>query len=438
MNHILSLRFKVLLLIVIILQMKCLYAYSQTANYKFEVKGMHYQILNNSDVSLIKNSNNLCPSDSQEIILGNVEFSGKQYRVTKIASCAFDGCNCLSVRIPNTVEIIESNSFYYCKDLISVYIPASVKKILRGAFSGCDNLKSINVDINNKFYQSYLGVLYNKNKKVLLQYPYGLEGVFEIPQFVDSIGDFAFSSCNNLNSIRIPNSIKDIGAGAFCSCEWLKNVTIPNDITTIKEHTFRECISLQNIIIPNSVKSIQVGAFANCYNLASIIIPNSVKEIGYCAFSNCKSIEYINIPNSVTRISAYAFRDCKRLKGIAIPDSINVINEGIFAGCDSISVIVIPESLKEINSTFYNCNQLTSVANFSLIPQNLLGSMFLFPDTLHIRKGCMKLYRSAIGWRDFKVIKEDLLDNWSVYDALQALKGVRKKYKIKIVYNQNI
>ena len=82
-------------------------------------------------------------------------------------------------------------------------------------FDGCTGLTSIVVDASNPVYSSQDGVLYNKAKTMLIQYPGGKSGGFIIPGSVTSIGDYAFYGCTGLTSVTIPDSVTSIGDGAF-------------------------------------------------------------------------------------------------------------------------------------------------------------------------------------------------------------------------------
>jgi len=224
---------------------------------------------------------------------------------------------------------------YIC-DLTSITIPYSVTSIEDGAFIGCNNLTSINVDNSNSSYASIDGVLFDKNIRTLIKYPQAKNfRTYVIPSTVTSIGDEAFYGCRNLNNVTMPSSLTSIGEGAF-SFSSLTSVNIPSSVKSIGDGAFQFCENLSSITIPSSVTSIGNGAFMACPNLENIIIPSSVIFIGGHAFYDCRSLTSITIPSSVTFIGEYAFYDCRRLTSItlslrtqvgerAFPDSTRII-----------------------------------------------------------------------------------------------------------------
>ena len=150
-------------------------------------------------------------------------------------------------------------AFAGCAGLTSVTISNSVTSIGYYAFSDCRALTSIVADADNTVYSSQNGVLYNKDKTVLIQYPCGKSGGFTIPDSVTSIGGKAFAGCNTLASVTIPDSVISIGNGAFYSCFGLTSVTIGSGVTSIGYPAFYDCSSLTSVTIPDSVTSIENG-----------------------------------------------------------------------------------------------------------------------------------------------------------------------------------
>ncbi|MCH5317266.1 MAG: leucine-rich repeat protein [Eubacterium sp.] len=222
--------------------------------------------------------------------------------VTSIGDGAFESCESLaSITIPNSVKNIGSLAFNCCYALKKVTIPSSVTSIGKGAFSYCISLPSITVDSNNKNYSSQNGVLFNKNKTILLQYP----------------------SKKADKSYSIPNGVKKLEYYSFAYNTALESVTIPSSIEEIGESAFEFCTSLKEINMPATVKSMEIKkcAFYGCYKLASIELPDGTTAIRKSAFLECKSLKDIIIPTSLKVIEAYAFEGCESLKNIYYPGS---------------------------------------------------------------------------------------------------------------------
>ena len=251
------------------------------------------------------------------LYLSNIKTVNIASSVTTIGKRAFSGCEILtSITIPDSVTTIGDNAFYDCASLTSVTIPDSVTTIGDSAFYNCTNLTNIKVASDNKYYSndSY-GVLFNKDKTKLIQYPTG----------------------NARTSYKTPDSVTSISGYAFYNCDSLTSVTIGNSVTTIGRYAFYDCNSLTSVTIGNSVTTIDNSAFYNCTNLTSVTIGNSVTTIGYGAFSYCTSLTSVTIPDSVTTIGAFAFLSCDSLTSITIPGSVITIDYMAFFDCDSLT-----------------------------------------------------------------------------------------------------
>ena len=325
--------------------------------------------------------------------------------VMSIGEMAFVNCSDLkTVNIGNSVTSIGNDAFSSCTSLESITIPDSVTSIGEWAFDSCSSLASINVSENNQNFSSQGGVLYNKNKTLLIQYPSGNSNEsFTVPYGVIKIGNYAFSNCHNIATITICNDVIYIGEGVFANCSGLKNVNIGSGVISIGNRAFSYCTNLTNIVIPDSVTSISNATFDGCINLTSITIPKSVTSIGGEAFRGCSSLVSITIPDSVTSIGEWAFDSCSSLAsinvsennqnfssqggvlfnkdktvimvypsgktgGYIIPDSVISINNNVFSGCSGLTQITIGKGITSVdNYAFGGCSNLIS----AIIPDNI-------------------------------------------------------------------
>ena len=136
-----------------------------------------------------------------------------------------------------------------------------------------------------------------------------------MPEGITSIGQYAFSGCQNLESVTLPESLTTLGSEAFYGCKNLESVALPESLTTLGDRTFEACELLKTIKIPSGVTAIPDQCFYGCSSLESVTIPEGVTAIGYDAFSGCK-FNALTLPSTITSIGNEAFRNNNNLKSI--------------------------------------------------------------------------------------------------------------------------
>ena len=279
-----------------------------------------------------------------------------------------------SYTIPDSVIKIEALAFDGCAGLASITIPNSVTEISTCAFDDCKRLIEIKVSSDNKVYASVQGVLFNKQKTKLISYPRGKVGSYSIPKSVMEFEDFAFDGCSRLTAIEV-----DAGNNTFisdqgvvfnkqktiivrCPTGKVGSYEIPNTVTEIGKFAFRDCSRLTSVHISNSITKIGECAFGGCARITTFTIPNSVKDIGRAVFAGCTSLTTLTIPDSITEIRGSTFSECKRLTDINIPNSITKIGDNAFFGCGKLTSITIPNSVTKIDRAVFNyCNSLSEI-----------------------------------------------------------------------------
>lgn len=298
--------------------------------------------------------------------LSNVEFANS---ITEIGNWSFYQCSKLtSVVLPSNLKEIGGVSFSYTgiesivfpdglmtignqafteTKLTSVSIPASVTKISFLAFR-CPTIRAINVSSSNQNYCSVDGVLYDKNRTTLCEYPNGRSDVvYSVLPGVKVIGLYAFDK-SSLSKIVLPEGLTKIETTAFRDCIKLAEINLPEGITSIGSNAFEGCSSLRSITIPSTVTTIDFMCFYRCSSLEQIInkalVPQSIVESVF---------KYVgkSIPLYVPAESVNAYKTAPYWSEFtniqAIPETDFVLTDG-----DAYTV----SSNKEAESITYNRN----------------------------------------------------------------------------------
>ncbi len=273
--------------------------------------------------------------------------------VATIGNYAFAGCGLTSITIPDSVTTIGEGTFQSCNNLASATLGNGVTTIGNSAFSNC-GLTSITIPQSVTFMGDYAfrspyltEIIYNAtdlqlptdslpipfydaggygdgiqvtigaNVKIIPTNTFGYANVVKVTfatgSVCQSIGNYAFYSCGNLESVTLPDSVTWVGEDAFYGCNltlneykngaylgtesnpyfMLMHYTPSDSVSEVELHQDTKIIgmcslylgyytsSVISIIIPNGVTHIQREAIMyNRANLTSVFIPDSVIYIG--------------------------------------------------------------------------------------------------------------------------------------------------------------
>lgn len=313
--------------------------------------------------------------------------------ITRIGRYSFQGCDALTnVEIPSSVTFIGMDAFKGCRSLSELFIPASVEMIETSAYSGCDGLTSIEVDENNRYYDSreHCNAIIGKEKNELIAACINTV----IPNTVKRLGQDAFRDLIFLTEVNLPDSLEYIGIYAFEGCSGLSSIMIPNTVTEISDGAFWGCTGLTEVTLPESLEILSSKVFMDCSGLTSLHIPANVTRIGssivshtnvtcitvdaanrtYDSRDNCNAIietgtgtliigcNNSTVPNGVRFIESAAFMDCDRIVNIELPSSLIGIRDVAFYNCSSLKSIIVPEGVVHIGmEVFRDCTSLTTV-----------------------------------------------------------------------------
>lgn len=314
-------------------------------------------------------------------------------------SCFFDKRGILSVKLPRSLQEIESRAFRNCINLETVMFSGDPQSIHEDAFKNCTSLKQVQTADGLWHELSGIGGAAHGHKpklvrrihgqvlgnfrisgKVLLKY-LGGESRVVVPEGIEVIAEEAFAGNEAIDRVILPESLKKIGAGAFRGCLLLQAAPLPQNLEQVGAGAFENCFKLIRAILPPKVADIGPAAFKRCSVLKEAVLGESVKTIGEQAFYGCLSLRQVNLPQNIKAIGAMAFYRCKALEEIHIPAQTECVGDlafaqsglkrvclsgsgrhygaGVFSGCLRLESATLEEGVRHIgDKMFYGCNAL--------------------------------------------------------------------------------
>lgn len=223
--------------------------------------------------------------------------------VSSIGAAAFANSSIASISIPGQVKTIGQSAFSYCTSLVKVelaegieviegyafrqtypdyfHIPSTVHTLGTYAFH-LPSFYSVAPD-NPYFYADDEGVLFNKDRTVLIDYPHG------------KVAD----------EYIIPDTVKEISFGAFTYASYLGKLVIPSSVTVFPTQLVTHS-QIHEIYIEDGAKiNTTVQWLFNGNSVRTIRFPENTEfSLDNLANNSSTGLESLTIPNGVTSISA--------------------------------------------------------------------------------------------------------------------------------------
>ncbi len=190
----------------------------------------------------------MLPNDSIDVTIPSFIFvENKKCFVKNVAAASgvsiySYGRSIENITIQEGIQSLDRNSFYGCRKLKKITIPASCISIENGAIptvdsSGLDryydiSLEEIEVAKDNPVYESIDGVLYSKKNKSLVVYPARKkEKEYKIPENIETIEN-TIGGIDSLEKVSLSKSLKEIKTVLFNGHKASKNmeISIPKEI----------------------------------------------------------------------------------------------------------------------------------------------------------------------------------------------------------------
>ena len=270
------------------------------------------------------------------------------------------------------------SSFKQFPSLKRLELPATVKKV---EIAEIENLQEVVVDKGNTEFSTEDGVLFNKQKTVLLSFPRRRDvKEYLIPDGVQQISEKAFYDQPFIEEIVFPDSTIAIEKKAFANCGSLREVHLGKNIKKIGIESFAYTAIERFVLTPNArfvnqhtwdgktpfygskLKAFELDGENELYTVIDGIlyiknswglrlkfcppayeghlqIPEEVKEIGSCSCWGCTGITSLFIPEGVETIGDDAFSGCTKLESVDIDGHIDKLGSWCFAGCTALKEI---------------------------------------------------------------------------------------------------
>ena len=176
--------------------------------------------------------------------------------------------NATRIKFNNETKKILGQTLNKCPKLVKAEIGDKMEYI-QAQFLLAKYTVDVVISENNPYYTVEEGVLYNKNKDILVTVLKRIDGKFDVIDGVKTIGDRAFYSQYKMTELNL-NKAEKIGNYFISNCTSLKRIEIPSTIIRIDVGAFESATSTSQIIIHRKENAIKGSPFGSPFGLRAI------------------------------------------------------------------------------------------------------------------------------------------------------------------------
>ena len=203
-------------------------------------------------------------------------------------------------------------------------------------------LQSVTVAFDNTYLLAENGIIFNKDKTVLLGYLPGKPDVF----------------------YTVPASVTKLADASLSNVPALTSVTLPDGLKTIEDFVLVDCENLVALNLPSSLESIGWRSLLRI-KVSSMVVPENITQLWDLFLSRCPELTAVELPSTLTEMRGHVLTDDPKLKTV---------------------------KCKALNPPVINGNAFENTPIASA--------------RLRVPAGSKALYQAAEGWKDFGTIEE--------------------------------
>ncbi|MBQ6181285.1 MAG: leucine-rich repeat domain-containing protein [Ruminococcus sp.] len=254
-------------------------------------------------------------------------------------------CSCKAFTefiVPDSVEKIYSGAFENDSALTSITLGSSVIEVSTSAFDGASALEAINVSPENQHYSSKDGVMFDKDAKTLVMYPFGRkESTYTVPSGVTAIGYASFYENPNIEKIVLPASVTELSAYSLNRCSKLTDIVFEDenavDRLTIGRYALygsayqNNCTDEQGFAVTDNGILLAVPESAE----GELTIPENVRLAAGASIVNKKVTKLIF--QGDVRLDSTSVYWCENLTAIEVNGDLVYGNNAVYSGTNTLT-----------------------------------------------------------------------------------------------------